>query len=104
MQKEKNQQGFAETYGGIFGACLPLIVMLGSILVMAALGMRSTKNFWSAGFFAVVTGFLVYKDKKRFQDAIIEGATDKTFGFMICCFLMAGIMSKILPSSHLVSG
>ena len=104
MQKEKNQQGFAETYGGIFGACLPLIVMLGSILVMAALGMRSTKNFWSAGFFAVVTGFLVYKDKKRFQDAIIEGATDKTFGFMICCFLMAGIMSKILTSSHLVSG
>ena len=104
MQKEKNQQGFAETYGGIFGACLPLIVMMGSILVMAALGMRSTKNFWSAGFFAVVTGFLVYKDKKRFQDAIIEGATDKTFGFMICCFLMAGIMSKILTSSHLVSG
>ena len=104
MQKEKTQQGFAETYGGIFGACLPLIVMLGSILVMAALGMRSTKNFWSAGFFAVVTGFLVYKDKKRFQDAIIEGATDKTFGFMICCFLMAGIMSKILTSSHLVSG
>ena len=104
MQKEKTQQGFAETYGGIFGACLPLIVMLGSILVMAALGMRSTKNFWSAGFFAVVTGFLVYKDKKRFQDAIIEGATDKTFGFMICCCLMAGIMSKILTSSHLVSG
>ena len=104
MQKEKTQQGFAETYGGIFGACLPLIVMLGSILVMAALGMRSTKNFWSAGFFAVVTGFLVYKDKKRFQDAIIEGAPDKTFGFMICCFLMAGIMSKILTSSHLVSG
>ena len=104
MPKEKTQQGFAETYGGIFGACLPLIVMLGSILVMAALGMRSTKNFWSAGFFAVVTGFLVYKDKKRFQDAIIEGATDKTFGFMICCFLMAGIMSKILTSSHLVSG
>ena len=60
MQKEKTQQGFAETYGGIFGACLPLIVMLGSILVMAALGLRSTKNFWSAGFFDVVSGFLVY--------------------------------------------
>lgn len=104
MSNEKKQQGFAETYGGIFGACLPLIVMLGSILVMATLGMRSTKNFWSAGFLAVVTGFLIYKDKKRFQDAIIEGATDRTFGFMICCFLIAGIMSKILTSSHLVSG
>lgn len=104
MSTEKKQQGFAETYGGIFGACLPLIVMLGSILVMAAVGMRSTKNFWAAGFFAVVAGFLVYKDKKRFQDAIIEGATDRTFGFMLCCFLIAGVMSKILTSSHLVSG
>ncbi len=104
MSNEKKQQGFAETCGGIFGACLPLIVMLGSILVMAAVGMRSTKNFWAAGFFAVMTGFLVYKDKKRFQDAIIEGATDRTFGFMLCCFLIAGVMSKILTSSHLVSG
>lgn len=104
MSKERKQQGFAETYGGILGACLPLIVMLGSILVMALLGMRSTKNFWSSGFLAVVVGFLVYKDKKRFQDAIIEGATDRTFGFMLCCFLFAGVMSKILTSSHLVSG
>jgi len=104
MRNEKKQQGFAETYGGIFGACLPLIVMLGSILVMAAVGMRSTKNFWAAGFFAVLVGFLVYKDKKRFQEAIVEGATDRTFGFMLCCFLIAGVMSKILTSSHLVSG
>ncbi len=103
MSNEKNNQGFAETYLGIFGATLPLIVMLGSILVMALLGMRSTKNFWSAGFFAIIVGFLVYKDKKRFQSAMIEGATDKTFGFMLCCFLFAGIMSKILTSSHLVS-
>lgn len=103
MSKEKKEQGFAETYGGIFGACLPLIAMLGSILVMSLLGMRSTKNFWSAGYIAVVVGFLVYKDKKRFQAAIIEGATDRTFGFMLCCFLFAGVMSKILASSHLVS-
>lgn len=104
MSNEKRQQAFAETYGGIWGACLPLLVMLGSILIMAAVGMRSTKNFWAAGFFAVVAGFLVYKDKKQFQAAIIEGATDRTFGFMLCCFLIAGVMSKILTSSNLVSG
>ncbi len=104
MSNEKRQEEFAGTYGGLIGACLPLVVMLGSILVMAALGMRSTKNYWSAGFLAVVVGFLVYKDKKRFQAAIIEGATDRTFGFMLCCFLIAGVMSKILTSSHLVSG
>ena len=41
MSNEKRQEEFAGTYGGLIGACLPLVVMLGSILVMAALGMRN---------------------------------------------------------------
>ena len=43
--------------------------MLGTMIFMVAFGMRSTKNFWSAGYFAVLAGFLVYKDKKAFQKA-----------------------------------
>ena len=55
---------YAETYGGMAGAVLPLIIMMGTMIFMVAFGMRSTKNFWSAGYFAVLAGFLVYKDKK----------------------------------------
>ena len=95
---------FAETYGGIVGAAMPMVAMLGGILVLAAMGMRSTKNFWSAGYLAVLVGFLVYKDKKEFQKALIDGIRYNIFAFMIACFLLAGVMSKILTASHLVDG
>ncbi len=100
MSNEKKT--YAETYGGKIGAALPLIAMIGSMVVMVALGMRSTKNFWASGYLAVLVGFLVYKDKKRFQQAMINGIRDKIFAFMIACFLLAGVMSKILTASHLV--
>ena len=94
---------YAETYGGMLGAVTPLIVMIGSMLVMVAFGMRSTKNFWAAGYLAAMSGFLVYKDKKVFQKALINGVRDNIFAFMIACFLFAGVMSKILTASHLVN-
>lgn len=93
---------YAETYGGMAGAVLPLIIMMGTMIFMVAFGMRSTKNFWSAGYFAVLAGFLVYKDKKAFQKALIDGVRDNIFAFMIACFLFAGVMSKILTASHLI--
>lgn len=99
---EKQTKTYAETYGGIVGAMLPLIVMIGSIIIMAAVGLRSSQNFWSSGFFAVVVGFLVYKNKKEFQKALIDGVRDNIFAFMLACFLFAGVMSKILTASHLV--
>ena len=102
MSNERKR--FAETYGGIVGAAMPMVAMLGGILVLAAMGMRSTKNFWSAGYLAVLVGFLVYKDKKEFQKALIDGIRDNIFAFMIAGFLLAGVMSKILTASHLVDG
>ena len=93
---------YAETYGGMAGAVLPLIIMMGAMIIMVAFGMRSTKNFWSACYFAVLAGFLVYKDKKAFQKALIDGVRDNIFAFMIACFLFAGVMSKILTASHLI--
>lgn len=104
LSMSNERKRFAETYGGIVGAAMPMVAMLGGILVLAAMGMRSTKNFWSAGYLAVLVGFLVYKDKKEFQKALIDGIRDNIFAFMIACFLLAGVMSKILTASHLVDG
>ncbi|MFH2001965.1 MAG: hypothetical protein ABIK28_19975, partial [Planctomycetota bacterium] len=58
--KKKTTSNYAETYGGILGGVLPLLVMILVMVLLAANGMRSTQNFWSAGFAAVVVGFLVY--------------------------------------------
>ncbi len=96
------QEHYAQTYLGRFGAVLPLLVMIGSMIVMVGFGYRSTRNFWAAGFFALVAGFLVYKDKKEFTNAVTAGLQDHIMAFMVACFLMAGVMSKILAASHLV--
>ncbi len=101
--KSKTQSQYAETYGGLFGGLLPLLAMIVAMIVLAAFGMRSTKNFWSAGFLAVFVGFLVYKNKGRFQTAVIDGIKNNIFAFMIACFVFAGILSKILAASHLVN-
>ena len=92
------------TYGGIIGGMLPLIVMILAMILLAVNGMRSTKNFWSAGFLAVIVGFFVYKDKEQFQEALITGIRDKILGIMILIFLLAGVLSKILSASHVVQG
>jgi len=101
--KSQQQSKFAETYGGILGGTLPLIAMIASMIILSIFGMRSTTNFWSSGFLAVIIGFLVYKDKARFQEALLAGVKDNIFSFMILCFLLAGVLSKILAASHLVS-
>ena len=99
--KEPNVK-FAQTYLGRLGAVLPLIAMIGGMIAMVAMGYRSTRNFWAAGFLSLVVGFLVYKDKKEFTNAVTAGLQDHILAFMTACFLMAGVMSKILAASHLV--
>lgn len=100
MSNERKR--FAETYGGIVGAAMPMVAMLGGILVLAAMGMRSTKNFWSAGYLAVLVGFLVYKDKKEFQKALIDGIRDKYICFYDCLFLIG--RSYVKNSDSISSG
>ena len=100
---QRNDGGeFAQTYLGRFGAVLPLLVMIGSMIVMVALGYRSSRNFWAAGFFCLVAGFLVYKDKEDFTRTVTSGLRDHVLAFMTACFLLAGVMSQILAKSHLV--
>ncbi len=92
------------TYAGLIGGVMPLIAMVLGMILLAVNGMRSTSNFWSAGFLAVIVGFFVYKDKAKFQEAMISGVRDKILGVMILIFLLAGVLSKILTASHVVQG
>jgi Na+/H+ antiporter NhaC len=101
--KESGQQKYAETYGGRFGAVFPLVMMLAGMLILSLLGYRSTKSLWGAGLLAVVAGYFVYKDKKRFQKVMVDGVADRIFCTMIPIFLLSGILSRILGISHLVS-
>ena len=70
METEKK---FAETYGGKFGAILPLVSMIGTIVVLCVAGMSSMRNFWGAGLAAIAVAMLAYKDKNAFGKAAMKG-------------------------------
>ena len=63
MEAEKK---YAETYGGKVGGILPLLGMIAAIVVLCFTGMSSLRNFWGAGFMAMVIGLLVFVLKKSF--------------------------------------
>ena len=68
MEAEKK---YAETYGGKVGGILPLPGMIAAIVVLCFTGMSSLRNFWGAGFMAMVIGLLVFKDKNRYAKAVM---------------------------------
>ena len=69
MEAEKK---YAETYGGKVGGILPLLGMIAAIVVLCFTGMSSLRNFWGAGFMAMVIGLLVFKDKNRYAKAVMK--------------------------------
>ncbi|MGI5988680.1 MAG: Na+/H+ antiporter NhaC family protein [Lachnospiraceae bacterium] len=101
-KEESSGKEFAAVYGGAVGGSLPLIVMLAAMIILALAGYRSTMNYWVAGYAAIIVGFFVYKDKGRFQKAVIDGVRSNIFSFMLIIFLLAGVLSKIFTASHLV--
>ena len=101
MEAEKK---YAETYGGKVGGILPLLGMIAAIVVLCFTGMSSLRNFWGAGFMAMVIGLLVFKDKNRYAKAVMKGFANPSFTMLFPIFIAAGILSQILTAAHLVDG
>lgn len=101
---ENKTKKYAATYGGTLVALLPLIVMLAGILLCAFTGLRSPICYWSSGFVAILVGFFIYKDKREFSEAILDGIGNRIFRTMMFALFFAGIMSKIIAAGGLVSG
>ena len=91
-------------YGGTFGACLPLIVFMGCMILIAALKMVSLVLFCMAGFAGLCAAFLLAKDKKEFEKATIAGIQNDTLCVIIFAFLLAGVLSQELRQSGLING
>ncbi len=101
MSENKNR---AEVRGGILGSACSLVVFFLSIIVFSICGIRGTKSYWSAGFLSMLVTFLVFKDKDRFQEAVVDGIRDRVFVLTLIALYFAGILSKIITAGHLVNG
>lgn len=103
MNVQATEKKYAETYLGAFGSFLPLVVMILAIIAMTVLGLRSTQNYWCAGFLAILASFLIFKDKSRFSAAFVNGIRSKTFATMTSVMLIAGVFSKVLAAGKLAA-
>ena len=91
-----DKKEYAKTYGGKWGAALPIITMFLGIIFLSVQGMTGAKNLWCAGFAGIMVGLFVYKDKNRFQDAVIDGLRSKPYVITVMAFYFAGILAQIL--------
>ncbi len=79
MEKEKKM----EFYGGTLGACLPIISFMGCMLIIAVEQMVSLQLFCMAGFAGFCVAFLLAKDKKMFEQAVVDGIKNDTLCVII---------------------
>lgn len=93
-----------EFYGGTFGACLPLLSFMVCMIIIAAKQMVSLQLFCMAGFAGLCVAFLLAKDKKEFERAVVDGIKNDTLCVIIFAFLLAGILSQELRQSGLIDG
>lgn len=69
MEKNKRMQ----FYGGTLGACAPLLVFMCLMIVIAAMKKVSLVLFCMAGFAGLCVAFLLAKNKKEFEQAVVDG-------------------------------
>ena len=91
MEKNKRMQ----FYGGTLGACAPLLVFMCLMIVIAAMKKVSLVLFCMAGFAGLCVAFLLAKNKKEFEQAVVDGLKNDTLCVIIFAFLLAGILSFV---------
>lgn len=91
-------------YLGTFGAWLPLLLLISFMLTMAATGNISLITFSIGAFLALTVSFLLTKNKKMFEEAVLGSFKKDTLAVIVMAFLMAGILSQLLRQSGLING
>ena len=83
-------------HGGMLGAWLPMVTFVIVMVTAAMTGHISLTVFAAGAFVAICIGFLLSKNKKAFDAAVIDGVGDHMLATMTVAFLMAGILSQLL--------
>lgn len=91
-------------YGGMAGAWVPMFAFMVIMITAAMTGHISLTVFAAGAFAAVCIGFLLCKNKKEFDNAVIGGVGDHMLATMTVAFIMAGVLSQLLRQSGLIQG
>ena len=87
---------------GSFGAFLPLVTLIGSILVLVITGWVHTKTLWIACLAAMFIAIILAKKPSDASDAILNGMSRRMVAIMAMAWVLASIMGRLLRSTGLV--
>jgi Na+/H+ antiporter NhaC len=87
---------------GSFGAFLPLITLLGSILVLVLTGWVHTKTLWIACLASMFVAIVLAKKPAEASDALINGMARRMVAIMALAWMLASIMGRLLRTTGLV--
>jgi len=87
---------------GSFGAFLPLVTLIGSILVLVITGWVHTKTLWIACLAAMFIAIILAKKPSDASDAILGGMSRRMVAIMAMAWVLASIMGRLLRSTGLV--
>lgn len=93
-----------QMYGGVFGGIAPLIVFVTVLIYLSVMEKGSITAFWVGGWFALVAGLFLAKEKTDYCNSILRGLRNQNGMVVIMAWLFAGILGKLMVAGGLVSG
>ena len=99
-----NKEKTLDMYGGILGALVPLIILVGGLIWLSVTERGGTKPFWACAWIALAFGLFWARDKQGYCEAAMRGISDKTGVIIVCAWLFAGVFGKIMSAGGLVNG
>jgi Na+/H+ antiporter NhaC len=89
-------------HGGVAGALAPLALFLAGAAWLAVQGAPDERGFWPLLLAALVAGWLLARDRRRYAEAVVQGMAQPVVLLMITAWLLAGALSSVLSAGGFV--
>lgn len=96
--------GDVRMIGGLAGALVPAVVLVGVLLWLSLAERASITSFWVGGWAAIVVGLLLTTTRRAFARSIVRGLSGETGAVIILAYIFAGVFGKLLSEGGLVNG
>lgn len=101
MERRAEQSG-PTFYGGALGAAAPFAVFLVGVATLGLLGAPDERGFWPVLLGAFAVGVALARDRHRYAESFLRGASDPLVMTMVLAWLLAGVLGSLIGASGLV--
>lgn len=92
-----------EYHGGLFGAFVPFIFFLMTVVFLVFKGMITMDAYLGPLVLAIALSLFLCKDVKAACESVLNGIADRTLAVIILSFIGAGVLGKLMTTSGAVN-